>query len=125
MYAHLVADKDWTPLQSRPEVNLGADFACFHYGGPHLKRDCPNLGQTDNGNDRIPNDRPAGTGTTPGNAGGTSGGSHNRANPPPVNPPTTLVIQEPLQYLVNVMVKPHGNMLLPRMKISLLKSQLS
>jgi hypothetical protein len=43
-YAHLVADKDWTPLQSRPEVNLGGVLACFHCGGPHLKRDCPTLG---------------------------------------------------------------------------------
>jgi hypothetical protein len=83
-YAHLGADKDWTQLQSRPEVNLGGILACFHCGGPHLKRDCPTLGQ--DGNDRAPNDRP--TGTPPsGNAGGTSGGNSNRPNPP-VNPPT-------------------------------------
>jgi hypothetical protein len=86
-YAHLVTDKDWTPLQSRPEVNLGGVLTCFHCGGPHLKRDCPNLGQTDDGNDRAPNNRPAGTGTPSGNARGTSGGNRNRPNPP-VNPPT-------------------------------------
>ena len=72
-----MADNEWTPLQallqSSPEGLLAGDCSCYHWcGGPHLKRDCPQL-QQDNG---AGNDGPpAGAASRGTNTGGSTGGN--------------------------------------------------